>query len=92
MSKVKFPPYPRSSEDIYTFAGRPEYLACTIVHRTDMRQLMAFRKLRQAMGGRRFLDALAEGVDILSDATGIVSPAGWLYDFIRKEVEACQDM
>ncbi len=29
---------------------------------------------------------------LLSDATGIVSPAGWLYDFIRKEAEACQDM
>ena len=82
---MTFPPYPRNNEDIRTYPGPAEYMACTIVHNRTVRQLMAFRKLRQAMGGRRFLDALAEGVDILSDATGIVSPAGWLYDFIRKE-------
>lgn len=82
----RFPAAPRCSEDIYSFKGKPEYLACAIIRRTDTRQLMAFRKLRLAMGDdRRFLDALAEGVEILARSNGIFCPAGWLYDFIRKE-------
>lgn len=82
----RFPAPPRCSEDIYTFKGKPEYLACAIIRQQTVRQLMAFRNLRIAMGdNQRFLDALAEGVEILAHSSGIKSPAGWLYDFIRKE-------
>ena len=37
------------------------------------------------MGEQDFRDALVEGLDILARSTGIISPAGWLYDFLRKE-------
>ena len=89
---MRFPSFPRSNEEIRTYAGHGEHMACAIVRKFDMRQLMAFRKLRLALGEIRFRDALVEGLDILSRSTGIASPAGWLYDFIRKEAEACQDM
>ena len=85
--KTKYPPPPRSSEDIRTYSGHGEYMACAILRKCEVRQLMAFRKLRLAMGETAFRDALIEGLDILSNSTGIVSPAGWLYDFIRKEAE-----
>jgi len=52
----------------------------------DTRQLMAFRKLRLALGEQVFRETLVEGLDILSHSTGITNPAGWLYDFIRQEV------
>ena len=82
---MRFPPFPRSNEEIRTYAGRGEYMACTIVHKRDICQLMAFRKLRLALGETRFRDALVEGLDILSHSTTITTPAGWLYDFVRKE-------
>ncbi len=50
-----------------------------------MRQLMAFRKLRLALGETRFRDALVEGLDILSRSDSITTPAGWLVDFLKKE-------
>ena len=82
---MTFPPFPRSNEEIRTYAGRGEYMACAIIRKFDTRQLMAFRKLRLALGETRFRDALVEGLDILSRSTGITTPAGWLYDFVRKE-------
>ena len=68
-----------------TLPSRPHKLGK--VRKCEVRQLMDFRKLRLAMGETAFRDALVEGLDILSNSTGIVSPAGWLYDFIRKEAE-----
>ena len=82
---MRFPSFPRSNEEIRTYAGHGEYMACAIVHKRDIRQLMAFRKLRLALGETRFRDALVEGLDILSHSTTITTPAGWLYDFVRKE-------
>ena len=82
---MTFPPFPRSNEEIRAYAGRGEYMACAIVRRFDVRQLMAFRRLRLAMGEQNFRDALVEGLDILARSTGITTPAGWLYDFLRKE-------
>ena len=46
---------------------------------------MAFRKLRLALGETRFRDTLVEGLDILSRSDSITTPAGWLYDFVRRE-------
>lgn len=88
MNTSKFPPYPRSNEEIRSFLGNGEYMACTIVKRTDARQLMAFRKLRQKMGNRLFLDTLTEAIDILAHSDSIHSPAGWLYDFLASEAGA----
>jgi len=82
---MDFPPYPRSSRDIYEFPGHGEYMACAIVRRRDILQLMAFRKLRIALGEQTFRESLVEALDILSRSTTIRTPAGWLYDFIRKE-------
>ena len=82
---MTFPDFPRSNEEIRAYAGHGEYMACAIIRKFDMRQLMAFRKLRLALGETRFRDALFEGLDILSRSTGITTPAGWLYDFVRKE-------
>ena len=82
---MTFPPFPRSNEEIRAYAGHGEHMACAIIRKFDMRQLMAFRKLRIALGETRFRDALVEGLDILSRSTGITAPAGWLYDFVRKE-------
>ena len=82
---MTFPPFPRSNEEIRAYAGHGEYMACAIIRRFDMRQLMAFRKLRLALGETRFRDALVEGLDILSRSDSITTPAGWLYDFVRKE-------
>ena len=82
---MTFPDFPRSNEEIRAYAGHGEYMACAIIRKFDMRQLMAFRKLRLALGEIRFRDALVEGLDILSRSTGITTPAGWLYDFVRKE-------
>lgn len=88
---MRFPNFPSSNEAIRTYAGKGEYMACTIVHREgDMRQLMAFKKLRQRMGEMPFRDALIEGLDILSRSATIHSPAGWLYDFIAGEAGAVQ--
>ena len=84
-AEMTFPDFPRSNEEIRTYAGHGERMACAIVRKFDMRQLMAFRKLRLALGETRFRDALVEGLDILSHSTGIATPAGWLYDFVRKE-------
>ena len=89
---MKFPPYPTCSNDIYSFPGNGEYLACTIVHNCTMRQLMAFKVLRQRMGNRRFLDALAEALDIIARSNGITTPAGWLYWFIKREADACEQV
>ena len=86
---MEFPPYPRNSNDIYSFPGNGEYMACTIVKNTTVRQLMTFKGLRQRMGNRRFLDTLAEAIDILASSNGIVNPGGWLYWFIRREAESC---
>ena len=82
---MTFPPFPRSNEEIRTYNGHGEYMACAIVHKRDIRQLMAFRKLRLALGETRFRDALVEGLDILSRSDSITTPAGWLYDFVRRE-------
>ena len=82
---MRFPSFPRSNEEIRTYVGRGEYMACAIIRKFDTRQLMAFRKLRLALGETRFRDALVEGLDILSHSTTITTPAGWLYDFVRKE-------
>ena len=82
---MTFPDFPRSNEEIRTYAGHGEYMACVIVRKFDMRQLMAFRNLRLALGETRFRDALVEGLDILLHSTGITTPAGWLYDFVRRE-------
>ena len=82
---MRFPSFPRSNEEIRTYAGRGEYMACAIIRKFDTRQLMAFRKLRLALGETRFRDALVEGLDILSHSTGITTPAGWLYAFVQKE-------
>ena len=88
---MTFPEYPRCNEDIRTWRGPPEYMACTIVHKeNDMRQLMAFRKLRLMFRDEgQFVDKLIEGLDILGTSRGIRTPAGWLYDFLRKEAMAC---
>ena len=82
---MTFPPFPRSNEEIRAYAGHGEYMACAIIRKFDMRQLMAFRKLRLALSEPRFRDALVEGLDILSRSTGITTPAGWLVDFLKKE-------
>ena len=82
---MRFPSFPRSNEEIRTYAGRGEYMACAIIRKFDTRQLMAFRNLRLALGETRFRDALVEGLDILSHSTTITTTAGWLYDFVRKE-------
>ena len=84
---MTFPPFPRSNEEIRTYDGHGEHMACAIIRKFDMRQLMAFRKLRLALGETRFRDALVEGLDILSRSDSITTPAGWLYDFVRKEAE-----
>ena len=82
---MTFPPFPRSNEEIRAYAGRGEYMACAIIRKFDMRQLMAFRKLGLALGETRFRDALVEGLDILSRSDSITTPAGWLVDFLKKE-------
>ena len=82
---MRFPSFPRSNEEIRTYAGRGEYMACAIIRKFDTRQLMAFRKLRIALGEIRFRDALVEGLDILSRSDSITTPAGWLFDFVKKE-------
>ena len=82
---MRFPSFPRSNEEIRAYAGHGEHMACSIIRKFDTRQLMAFRKLRLALGETRFRDALVEGLDILSHSTTITTPAGWLYDFVRKE-------
>lgn len=83
---MTFPPAPRSAREIYDFRGPGEYLACALVRRHDTRQLMAFRKLRIALGEQAFRESLVEAVDILGHSTGITTPAGWLYAFLREEV------
>lgn len=88
---MNFPRFPQSNEEIRVFPGPGEYMACAIVHRAgDMRQLMAYKKLRQKMGEMRFREVLVEGLDILSRSNAIHSPAGWLYDFIASEANAAQ--
>lgn len=88
---MNFPSFPANGREIFDFSGPGEYMACTIVHRAgDMRQLMAYRKLRQKMGEVRFRETLVEGLDILSRSNAIHSPAGWLYDFIASEANAVQ--
>ena len=82
---MTFPPFPRSNEEIRAYPGHGEHMACAIIRKFDMRQLMAFRKLRLALGETRFRDALVEGLDILSRSTGIITPAGWLVGFLKKE-------
>jgi len=47
---------------------------------------MAFRKLRIALGEQTFRELLVEALDILAHSTTIHTPAGWLFDYIRKEV------
>jgi len=83
---MNFPPFPRNSRDIYDYPGHGEYMACTIVHNCTVRQLMAFRKLRIALGEQSFRESLVEAIDILARSTTIHTPPGWLYDYIRKEV------
>ena len=82
---MRFPSFPRSNEEIRAYAGHGEHMACSIIRKFDTRQLMAFRKLRLALGETRFRDALVEGLDILSRSTGITTPAGWLVGFLKKE-------
>ena len=82
---MTFPSFPRSNEEIRNYSGHGEYMACAIIRKFDMRQLMAFRKLRLALGDTRFRDALVEGLDILSRSDSITTPAGWLVDFLKKE-------
>ena len=82
---MTFPPFPRSNEEIRAYAGHGEHMACAIIRKFDMRQLMAFRKLRLALGETRFRDTLVEGLGILSHSTGITTPAGWLVGFLKKE-------
>lgn len=88
---MTFPEYPRCNEDIRTWRGPPEYMACTIVHKeNDMRQLMAYKNLRQLFADdQRFLDTLVEALDILVRSKKIRVPAAWLYRFIQKEAMAC---
>lgn len=89
---MNFPNRPSSSHEIWAYEGPGEYMACAIVHRAgDMRQLMAYKKLRQKMGEVRFREVLVEGLEILSRSNAIHSPAGWLYDFIASEANAARD-
>jgi len=89
---MTFPPYPRSNEEIYDFPGRGEYMACTIVHGQTVRQLMAFRALRLALGEQSFRESLVEALDILAHSTGIKSPAGWLYWFLKQEASHVREV
>ena len=82
---MTFPPYPRNNEDIRTYPGPAEYMACTIVHNRTVRQLMAFRKLRIALGDMNFRDVLIEALDILAHSDGIENPAAWVFHFVRQE-------
>ena len=82
---MTFPPFPRSNEEIRAYPGHGEHMACAIIRKFDIRQLMAFRKLRLALGETRFRDALVEGLDILSRSDSITTPAGWLFSFLKKE-------
>jgi len=82
---MQFPPYPRSNAEIYDYPGHGEYMACAIVREQTARQLMAFRALRLALGEQTFRESLVEALDILAHSTGITSPAGWLYWFLREE-------
>ena len=61
-----FPTPPSCSQDIWTYNGPGEYLACAIVRNKTARQLMAYRKLRLTLGEQRFRELLIEAVDILS--------------------------
>lgn len=89
MNQPNFPQFPRNNEEIRSFSRPGEYMACAIVHRCDIRQLMAFRELRLAFrDNQEFLDALVEALDILHHATTIRKPAGWLYAFLRDEANA----
>ena len=86
---MHYPPYPKTHREIFEYRGSGEYMACTIVHRqNDIRQLLAYKKLRQKLGEMRFREVLVEGLDILSHARTIHSPAGWLYRFIESETKA----
>ena len=82
---MTFPDFPRSNEEIRAYDGHGEHIACAIILKFDMRQLMAFRKLRLALGETRFRDTLVEGLDILSRSDSITTPVGWLVDFLKKE-------
>ena len=82
-----YPAPPRNSQEVFDFPGHGEYVACAIVRNHSTRQLMAFRKLRLAMGERRFRECLVEAIDILARSTGIDSPAGWLYAFLDTEAK-----
>jgi len=84
---MSYPPFPKSAAEIYAFPGRGEYMACAIVKRHDIRQLMAFRKLRIRLGEESFRETLVEAMDILTRSKGITTPAGWLYDFISGETD-----
>lgn len=87
---MTFPPFPRNPDDIYNYPGRGERMACTIVRNCTVRQLMAYRKLRIALGEQSFRETLVEALDILSRSTGINDPAAWLYWYIHTEVPHVQ--
>ena len=82
-----YPAPPRNSQEVFDFPGHGEYIACSVVHNQNTRQLMAFRKLRLALGERRFRECLVEAIDILAHSTGIDSPARWLYAFLDTEAK-----
>ena len=85
---MTFPPRPNNSQDIWTYEGAGEYLACSIVNNRTVPQLLAYRKLRQKLGEQRFREQLIEAIDILAHSTGIKNPAGWLYNFVKSEARA----
>lgn len=83
---MNFPPFPRNNAEIWDYPGRGERMACTIVHNCTVRQLMAYGKLRIALGEQEFRRTLIDGLDVLSRSTGIKNPAAWLYWYISREV------
>ena len=86
---MTFPPYPSSFEDIRCYPGHGEYMACTIIKRPKVKELLAFRKLRLALGEIGFRDSLIEALDILDHSTTkFDNPAGFIYRFIKKEAES----
>lgn len=88
MSANGYPPKPTTNAEIWTYTGSGERLACALVGKCDTAQRMTYRKLRMALGEHLFREHLCDAMDILERSTTILTPAAWLYSFLKDEVEA----
>ena len=86
--RVKFPPRPTSTEEIFCSPAEPWLLACSLAGKYDRWQCNTFRKLYiQLDNDELFRDVLDANRIIFDESRNIIAPAAFLVAQLKLAAE-----